>query len=96
MAVKSAIRPIRAVKHLQKRLEMVLNAGHGVDELKELEEKHTLALKLTMAVDMDDNRAQIRRVNLPSTFLKGKIVSRGSHSINHVAHVPRLAYIPGR
>ena len=66
--VKRAVRPIRAVEHLQKGLQMVLNANHGVDEMKELEKKYKLAEKMKGAVDMNDKRAQIRRWSLPSTL----------------------------
>ena len=66
--VKRAVRPIRAVEHLQEGLQMALDTNHGVDEMKRLEKLQELVEKLMGAADKNHYREQLRRWSLPSTL----------------------------
>ena len=66
--VKRAVRPIRAVEHLQEGLQMALVTNHGVDEMERLEKLQKLVEKVMGATDKNHYREQLRRWSLPSTL----------------------------
>ena len=66
--VKRAVRPIRAVEHLQEGFQVALVTNHGVDGMEKLEKLQKYVEKMMGATDMKHYREQLRRWSRPPTL----------------------------
>ena len=71
------------MKHFEKRLQVVLVAGHGVDKMKKADKLKLIAAKVEplMLVKIE---ARIHRFYPPSSLIRRKSTTRGSLGLIHV------------